>query len=224
MNFHTLFTDAKRWGWSSTLFTRVARRLERLLGIWIFVVNVRNLPDPPQEPSASPAGITARVLDPAQALRCAQHEPEFELAPEFIRDAVARGDRAYAAFEQDKLVGYTWRGSSTAPLFDGLWIGVPRPLDYSYKEYTRNSHRGRGIYRAFASFADYHSSRRGHRVLFSLIDISNIASLRASRMMGGTTAGYAGYLRLFGRCFSFRTPRVRAMGVVLYTPADRRQM
>ena len=224
MNFHTLLTDAKRWGWTSTLFTRVAPRLERLLGMWIFVVKVRNLADPPQEPSTPPVGITARVLDPAQALRCAHQEPEFELDPEFIRQAAARGDRAYAAFQQDKLVGYTLRSSSTAPFFDGLWIGVPRPLDYSYKEYTLSSHRGRGIYRAFASLADYHSSRRGHRVLFSLIDISNIASLCASRMMGGTTAGYAGYLRLFGRCFSFRTPRVRALGIVLYTPADQRRI
>jgi hypothetical protein len=216
MNFRTLITDAGQLGWGLALLARAAARLERLLGLWVYRVNVRSLAHLPHGPL--PKGVTVRVLNETQLIYHAR-DPRYCLATRFIRRAMSRGDLAYGAFEEGKLVGYTWRSASAAPFFSGLWIKVPSPFVYAYKSYTLPSHRGRGMYGAFTSFTDRQSRAIGHPMVLTLIDIANIPSLRASAHVGSRKAGYAGYLRLFGRCFTFRTPAVRAMGVELYTSA-----
>ena len=216
MNLRALITDAGQLGWGLVLHARAAARLERLLGLWIFRVNVRSLANLPHDPL--PRGVTVRLLNETQLIHHAR-DPRYCLASRFIRRAMSRGDQAYGAFEEGKLVGYTWRSASTAPFFNGLWLKVPTPFIYAYKSYTLPSHRGRGMYGALTSFTDRQSRAIGHPMVLTLIDIANIPSLRASAHVGSRKAGYAGYLKLFGTCFTFRTPAVRAMGVELYAPA-----
>jgi GNAT superfamily N-acetyltransferase len=217
MNFKELATDAGQSGWLLALLARTTARLEHMAGLWIFRVNVRSLTHLPDSLSP-PKGVTVRLLTEAQLVHHAR-DPRYCLDSKFIRRAISRGDLAYGAFEEGRLVGYTWRAASTAPFFEGLWINVPQPLVYGYKSYVLPSHRGRGLYAAFAGFADRQSRAVGHPMALALINISNLASLRASAQMGSRKAGYAGYLKLFGRCFTFRTSLVRAIGVEFYTPA-----
>jgi hypothetical protein len=217
MDFHTFYSDAAHWGWTLAVLMRATSRIERLLGLRVFQVNVRGL-NPAQNPIALAKDITVRALDPAALIHFSQ-DPDFELGPAFVKEALANGDLAYGAFDQSKLVGYTWRSFSSAPFFEGLWVKVPRPFQYSYKAYTLPSQRGRGIYRVFASFADRQAWDSGYLAMLALIDISNLPSLRASKQMGSKQEGYAGYLKLFGHCFTFRTPAVRDLGVQLYVRA-----
>jgi GNAT superfamily N-acetyltransferase len=218
MNFNALATDAGHSGWLVALLARTTARLEHLAGLWVFRVNVRSLAHLPTDSLSPPKGVTVRLLTEAQLVHHAR-DPRYCLDSRFIRRAISRGDLAYGAFEDGRLVGYTWRAASTAPFFEDLWIKVPQPLVYGYKSYVLPSHRGRGIYAAFAGFADRQSRAVGHPMALALISISNLASLRASAQMGSRTAGYAGYLKLFGRCFTFRTSLVRAVGIEFYAPA-----
>jgi GNAT superfamily N-acetyltransferase len=219
MNFNALATDAGHAGWLRALLARATTRLEHLTGLWVFRVNVRSLTHlPPPDSLSPPKGVTVRLLTEAQLVPHAR-DRIYCLDSKFIRRAISRGDLAYGAFEDGRLVGYTWRAASTAPFFEGLWIKVPQPLVYGYKSYVLPSHRGRGIYGAFAAFADRQSRAVGHPMALAVINISNLASLRASAQMGSRTAGYAGYLKLFGRCFTFRTSLVRAVGIEFYAPA-----
>ena len=219
MDFHAFYSDAAHWGWTLALGMRATSRLERLLGLRVFQVNVRGLNALPGS-IALPEGTTVRALDPVTLTHLSQ-DPEFELDPEFVKEALANGDLAYGVFDHGKLTGYTWRSFSGAPFFEDLWVKVPRPLQYSYKAYTLPSQRGRGIYRAFAGFADRQAWEWGYLAMLALIDVSNIASLRASQQMGSKQAGYAGYLKLFGRCFTFRTPAARDFGVEIYARTPR---
>jgi hypothetical protein len=214
MDFHAFYSDAAHWGWTLALGMRATSRLERLLGLRIFRVNVRGL-NVLRGPIALPEGLTVGALDTATLTHVSQ-DPDFQLGPAFVKEALANGDLAYGVFDRGELTGYTWRSFSGAPFFEGLWVKVPRPLQYSYKAYTLPSQRGRGIYRAFAAFADRQAWESGYLAMLALIDVSNIASLRASRQMGSKQAGYAGYLKLFGRCFTFRTPAARDLGVEIY--------
>src|SRR5688572_28409355 len=205
MNLRALITDAGQLGWGLALLARAAARLEHLVGLWIYRVNVRGLAHLPHEPL--PKGVTVRLLNETELLDYAK-DPRYCLASRFIRKAISGGDLAYGAFEEGQLVGYTWRAASTAPFFSGLWIKVPSPFVYAYKSYTLPSHRARGLYGALTSFTDRQSRAIGHPMVLTLIDIANIPSLRASARVGSTKAGYAGYLTLFGRCFTFRTSAV----------------
>jgi hypothetical protein len=219
MDLHSFYSDAAHWGWTLALVMRVTSRLERLLGLRVFRVSVRGL-NPAHNPVALPEGFTVRALDPATLTQLSQ-DPDLELDPAFVEEALANGDVAYGVFDRGELTGYTWRSFSSAPFFEGLWVKVPRPLQYGYKAYTLPSQRGRGIYRAFAGFADRQAWELGYLAMLALIDVSNIASLRASQQMGSKQAGYAGYLKLFGRCFTFRTPAARDLGVEIFARTPR---
>ena len=215
VNFRALIDDASRMGWGRALLARALSRLERLFSLSVYCVNVRTLKD--RSDAAPSTGITYRKLNAAELLAAADHI-DLDLAPEFISEAMERGDLAWGAFEHDKLVGYTWRAASQAPFMDGLWVRVPHPLQYGYKSYTRPSHRGRGIYPAVGRVADEQSMQLGYPAMLHLVDIANIPSLRAANELGSKTSGYAGYVKLFGRRLTFRTPGARSIGVELYMP------
>ena len=216
MNFRTLIDDASHMGWGRALLARILERVERLLRLSVYRVNVRALRR--RSNPAPSTGITYRKLDAAELLAATDPQLDLDLDPEFIRTATARGDLAWGAFEGDKLVGYTWRSSAEAPFMDGLWVRVPRPLQYGYKSYTQSSHRGRGIYPAVGRVADEQSLELGYPAMLHLVDISNIASIRAANQLGSRTSGYAGYIKLFGRPVTFRTPGARSLGVELFLP------
>jgi GNAT superfamily N-acetyltransferase len=214
---HLLFTDAAHWGWTLAILVRVTAHAEKALGLWIYRVNVRALGDGIAKPDRVPQGITVRVLTEAELLEAAKDE-DLELSPDFIRSALARGDLCCGAYEGDRLVGYTWRAPARAPFRDHVWIRISEPLHYVYKSYTKESHRGRGIHIALTRLADRYMLEKGLPAEVGFIDISNLPSLRAARSLGRHKVGWVGYLRLFGRCFTFRTPGVRATGTAFYEP------
>jgi len=222
VNFGPLIDDASHMGWTLALLARVMTRLERSFGLWVYCVNVRPLKA--RHDAAPPLpGIAFRKLTATELLEAAEDpDLDLDLDPQFIREATARGDLAWGAFEHDRLVGYTWRASSQAPFTDGVWVRVPASFQYGYKSYTLPSHRGLGIYPATGRVADQQSLELGYPAMLHLVDISNIASLRAANQLGSKTAGYAGYLKLFGRPVTFRSPGARSIGVELYLPKSAR--
>jgi hypothetical protein len=146
----------------------------------------------------------------------AADDPELDLDLEFIRGALARGDMAFGAFEGDRLVGYTWRTFTAAPDRDGLWARVSHPCQYSYKAFTRPSHRGRRIHVAITFFADAYLLRRGYAFEVGYMEITNFSSIGVANFLGRRRIGYAGYVKWFGRRVLFRTPAVRKIGVELF--------
>jgi hypothetical protein len=219
MDLQSLYTDASRTGWTLALLARVTARLEKTLGLWIYRVNIRQLREPAPHHDRLPEGITTvRALTEADLLEGTKDD-DLDLDPAFIRSALERGDRSWGAFEGDKLVGYTWRSPSTAPFRDDLWIRIGHPLHYVYKSYTRTTHRGKGIHIAITRVADRHMLETGRPSEVGFIDISNIQSLRAARSLGRRKVGWAGYLKAFGRCFTFRTAGVSATRSEFFVPA-----
>ncbi len=222
MDHHLLFADAAQLGWTLALLVRVTARLEKALGLWIYRVNIRHLGAPAKPGRHADRvleGITVRLLTEADLLEGAKDD-DMELEPAFIRSALARGDLSWGAFEGDKLVGYTWRSPARAPFRGDLWIRIGHPLHYVYKSFTRTTHRGKGIHIAITRVADQHMLEMGRPAEVGFIDISNIQSLRAARSLGRHKVGWAGYLKIFGRCFTFRTPGVAATQSEFFVPGE----
>jgi hypothetical protein len=218
VDLQSLYTDASRAGWTLALLVRVTARLEKSLGVWIYRVNIRQLHEPVAHDDRLPEGITTvRALTEADLLEGVKDD-DMELEPGFIRAALARGDLSWGAFEGDKLVGYTWRSPAMAPFRDEIWIRIGYPLHYVYKSYTRTTHRGKGIHIAITRVADQHMLEMGRPEEVGFVDISNIQSLRAARSLGRRKVGWAGYLKLFGRGFTFRTLGVAATQTEFFVP------
>lgn len=202
--------DLRRWGWMRSLFIRVVSALRKYAGVHIYRVNLRPLVRGPFEPNL-PSGITVRLLQPAELLKAA-HDPELDMHSDFVRNALARGDIAFGAFEGDRLVGYTWRTFTAAPHTGGLWFRVDQPYQYSYKAFTRPSHRRKHIHVAITFVADTHLLERGYIAEVGFLEISNFASRRVANYLGRRGIGYAGYGKWCGSCIRFRTPAVKKIG------------
>jgi hypothetical protein len=209
-----LLRDAKGWGWKRTAFIRAVSMLRRYAGLHIYRINVRPLTRQSLDVHL-PRGITVRIVRPAELLKAAE-DPELDLDLDFVRDALVRGDMAFGAFEGDRLVGYTWRTFSAAPDRDGLWARVGHPYQYSYKAFTRPSHRRKRIHVAITAFADAYLLRRGYAFEVGYLEIDNFDSIGLADFMGRRRIGYAGYLSWFGRRIPFRTAAVRKIGAELF--------
>ena len=159
--------------------------------------------------------MSLRIAQPEDLSRAAD-DPELDLCRDFVRNALARGDMAFGAFEGDRLVAYTWRTFTAAPDQDGLWARVDRPCQYSYKGFTRASHRGKRLHAAVTYFTDAYLLERGYTAEVGFVDITNFSSLAVAKFMGRRRIGYAGCVRWFGRRVPFRTSSVRKIGAGLF--------
>src|SRR5207302_320990 len=158
--------------------------------------------------------ITVGIVPPRELFKAAR-DPELDMDPDFVRDALARGDMAFGAFEGDRLVGYTWRTFTAAPDRDGLWARVRHPYQYSYKAFTRPSHRRKRIHVAITAVADAYLLRRGYAFEVGYMEAANFDSIGLADFMGRRKIGYAGYLKWFGRSIPFRTSAVKKIGAEL---------
>jgi hypothetical protein len=208
--------DVERWGWKRALLIRLASALRRYAGVHVYRINVRPLVRrPPGE--YLPEGVSVRLAT-REVLLEASEDPELDLSPEFVRDALARGDVPFGAFEGERLVAYLWRTYTAAPDKAGLWARVGPPYVYAYKAFTRASHRGKRIHGAITFLADAYLLDRGFAFEVGYTEPTNYSAIRAAELLGRRKIGYAGYAKWFGRIVPFRTPAVREIGAELFQP------
>jgi hypothetical protein len=197
--FENLREDVRRWGWKRSAFIRVISMLRRYAGLHIYRVNVRPLVRQYPVPGL-PSGLTVRIVPPGELLKAAD-DPELDLGLDFVRDALARGDMAFGAFEGDRLVGYTWRTFTAAPDRDGLWVRVSHLTIMFAPRRSLPSYRRRRIHVAtfFATFI---------LVAHAFEADTEVSNSPASA--SADLAGRDGYRRIrVADAYLFRTPAVK---------------
>ena len=221
MNLAKVREDARRWGLLRALNALLMKALRCTLGLDLVVVVWRRA-QPEPLPIALPAGIDVRVATRAELLAaCA--DPVLELTPEFVEQALDKGDLCVAAFVGERIVAYTWRAFSPTPDRPGLWVAFDRPgVRYGYKSLTRPEYRGQHLIAVVSVFADPIAIARGYPEAISFVESDNYASLHASRRFGNQTAGYAGFLRWRGRYYPFRSPGAKRHGFRFFVPDETR--
>lgn len=203
-----------RWGYVRAGYSIVMTRLQRYLGLNFCRVTRRPLGNMTTS-SVQPTNREYRMLSESELLRFCM-EPELELTKELIRAAFARGDVCVGAVENGSLIGYTWFAFDTAPHLDGMWVAFPPQARYAYKSFVRPAARGEHVASDLSVFGDEICIKRGREVGIGFIDTHNFASYRAARRVGARTVGYAGYVQLFGKAFTFRSPGARKCGFAFY--------
>lgn len=159
---------------------------------------------------AAPAAEAIRVaLATRDELMRAADDPQMGLRGASIDAALARGDICAATFVNDRMVSYVWRSFSTAPHVDGLWVEFERPYRYSYKAFTLPDYRGQHLQDDTVRLTDAMCVERGYPYAIGFVETHNFASLRADTRHGNQHIGWAGYIKLFGRVYPFRSPGAR---------------
>ena len=147
-----------------------------------------------------------------QELWEATKDPAVHISEDFLREALVRGDKAYAAFDAGQIVAYTWRTSAAAPHDGGLRVKVSPPFVYGYKGLTLPSHRGMRLNIAVNEAASAHYRELGYTHSAGFVALYNNSKLANEGKHGYELLGYAGYLSWFGRIIPFRTSGPRQAG------------
>lgn len=167
----------------------------------------------------APEGYSARFVNRDELLNWCQDQ-SLKLSTAFVEAAFSRGDVCTAMFHDNRLVAYMWRSTSRVPHVKGIDVETRKPYRYGYKAYTLPEYRGRHIPEYLAPVASQFYIERGYPISIGFVETRNRASRRSEVRRGSILIGFAGYVRLPGMIWTFRTRRVRAAGFRFIAHAD----
>jgi GNAT superfamily N-acetyltransferase len=195
----------------------IMKRLQVHLGLSAFHVLARPLADAASCDAHVPDGMRCRQLAEDELLsHC--WDRELELPEKSARAAFARGDVCVAAMEGERLVGYAWQAFGATPESNGVWLDFAPQLRYSYRHFVRPADRGRRVAAALLAAGDALCRERGRTGSVMLVHIHNRASLRSCERAGARMAGFAAYLKVFGRVLCWYSPGAKALGLRFFRP------
>ena len=197
----------ERFGLARAILATAGRRCRSFLNLW--AIFERSLEAGDVVPSAH-ARYDFRHLTLGEAL-AASENAELQMSPEFVRAAFERGDHCCGAFFQGALVAYAWRSVSVAPVTDRLWIRVADGSRYyGYKSFVLPAHRGQRLIQSVDRVMDRHFVDFNVRFAMGYISLFNLPSLEGYlRQPAYRKIGYAGYVSLGRRHWTFRSPGAR---------------
>lgn len=152
-------------------------------------------------------GLEARWATEREALATAEDaELGRESSAAFVRGALAKGDRCFALFDDNRIVSLGWYSMKPTQLDDELVLHFDPAWAYMYKGYTLHGYRGRRLHAIGMSLALRALTREGARGLVSYVNATNFQSLRSTERMGYVAFGDVYVMRLFGRPRTWATP------------------
>ncbi len=207
----------RRWGPARSLYSLLLRFCRKFLTFNISAIVCRPL-GRTNSSTSNPEGCQFSVLA-EQELLDFSHDSALDLVDTKIKDALARGDFCIGATLNGKLVAYTWRAFSATPhdRKHNIWVDFNTDARYGYKSLTLPAYRGKRIMSSLWVFADSCGLDKARTLHISFIETDNYPSLRAGMRAGNRVVGYAGYIYLFGKLFSFRTPGSKKHGFRFFT-------
>ena len=199
---------ARQWGFLRAIWSGLMHLVRR----WFVLCRIsRRRIDPNPKLSDLGDGLVMRRASREDLLNAVDNDPhQFDLA--FVDEALARGDICIGAFHGSEMVAWAWASFHKAPHDDGLWVHVEPPNNYGYKWFTKPAYRGKRIIGTLTLFRDKIAAESGCTHNMGFIETHNYASLHGSKRLGSQRVGYAGYFKLFGKAYPFRTPGVAKHG------------
>lgn len=153
-----------------------------------------------------PPGLTAGFATPEE-LREFARDPDNELSPQFIEEALARGDQCFAIRDGPTLASYGWYATKPAPIgLPGFVLHFDERWTYMFKGFTHQRHRGQRLHAFGMAMAMRHYRERGFHGLVSYVESTNADSLKSCARLGYREFGSVYLLKVFGRWLTLSTP------------------
>lgn len=181
--------------------------LRRTVGL--YVAQIFRAPVKTQHPEP-PEAVTVRLGTAAELLPYTSDD-RYQLSRAHLDGAFARGEACVVTSVAGKLAAYGWVAYGPTPHVEGVWVEFAPGHRYNYKSLTLPEYRGQHIRGSFGVLASLDQSHAVTHTL-SFIESHNYPSVRGAYRNGGQRVGWAGYLLLFGRFVSFRTPGAARYG------------
>jgi len=187
--------------------------LLRLLGTrrWLSVLHAHYAEEPDPAFLAVAERYRGAFLTP-RALAQFARDPQAGLSDEFVRHALARGDKCYGAVHDGALKAYGWYADKPTPVCDDLQLHFSRGYIYMYKGFTNDAHRGKRLFPSGVSRALAHYRSAGYKGMLLYVEATNLDSLKSCARMGFRIFGSVYVVRLLGRSFIYATPGCARFG------------
>jgi hypothetical protein len=202
---------ASKYGVGATLHDLQCRLVNQLVrfhilrGMTVRVLDIRD------RSLFEAAGFEGRFVGERELWKYAQDRAH-EITPEFLRAALARGDRCYALFDGETLAAYGWYSDLRTPLDEHFLLHFDRGWTYMYKGYTMAAYRGKRLHAVGMCGALRAVTDEGRNGLISCVASNNFASLHSVTRMGYRIFGDVYLLRAAGHSFSYATRGFRPYG------------
>lgn len=177
------------------------RVLKRLLGLTL--VRVGQTPAG-RAPKCPPPGVETTLVRAVDVREIAREYSDLEVSPDFLDRAERDGYQCCLTRLNGEVTGYGWVARGRCLHTPAVDVLIGSGQRYSFKAYTRPKFRGQHLRGSFGAL-DRFDAEHGIAQSVFFIETHNVASIRASRRNGSLFCGYAGYLELFGRVWTFRT-------------------
>ena len=158
-----------------------------------------------------PAGMSGDFLD-RETLRRMTADVKYDVTPEFLDEALAKGDECYAILDGDQPAAYGWYAHSPTRMSDGLLVRFDPAYVYMYKGLTLDAYRGRRLHAIAMTRALAACKAKGFKGLVSYIEADNLTSLKSAHRMGYVDFGWVFIFKIMGRYATVRTPGCTALG------------
>ena len=196
------------YGVAATLHDITYRVVNRIASLQILKGVVARLQDVKDPDLFDARGFDARFVgeDELMELAC---DGSNELALDFLRDALRRGDRCYGLFDGGALAAYGWYSNLPTPIDEHCMIHFDSSYTYMYKGFTVPAYRGKRLHAVGMCRVLRAISAEGRKGLISWVYSNNFASLRSVARMGYRFFGEVYVLRFADHCFTWSSPGCR---------------
>jgi len=208
----------RRWGPVKCFYTLLLRICRKFLTFNISSIVCRPLVRTNTNTS-NPEGCQFSILSEQELLNFS-HDSALQLVDTNIKDDYTQGQVCTGATLDGKLVAYDWCACS-ATLHDrkhDIWIDFNADAGYGRNSFTLPAYRGKHIMPSLWAFSDNYYLDKGKTIGIGFVDVDNYSSLHANMRGGYPVVGYAGFIHLFGKLFSFRTAGAKKFGFRFFTP------
>src|SRR5881394_2239924 len=198
-------SKVKRHGVESTAYLAAVRSAAAIIDFKILRGVFVDRPDP----AFLECRYEVKILGEAE-LREFARDPANEISPEFVDDALARGDQCYAIRDGSRLAAYGWYAFGPTPIgVPGLVLQYRKGCVYMYKGFTHNDYRGQRLHAIGMTRALRHYLAAGYSGIVSYVESTNFDSLKSCFRMGYFVFGTVYVVKAFGRYYGFSTPGCR---------------
>jgi len=205
--FRHVVENAKAFGPSAAIHDLQQRAVNRLVPFQILKGMTAVLPD--INPGLFDSGtFAARFATRDEVL--ASCSDEFEMSPDFAREALDKGDECFALWDGHRLAIFGWYSNQPTHISDGLVLHFDPAWVYMYKGFTHPDYRGKRLHGIGMSLALRAYTERGSRGLISYVKSNNFQSLRSIERMGYRIFGDVYVARVLGRAVTWTTPGCKA--------------
>lgn len=129
-----------------------------------------------------------RFLSPPE-LDVLARDPPNQMTPDFVSQALAKGDRCYAILSGDVLASYGWYSRQETRVTQELTLCFSPEWVYMYKGFTRPEYRGQRLHAIGMARAMMEYAKEECRGIVSFVEANNFSSLKSCYRMGYVKAG-----------------------------------